>query len=246
MARSRVRTRERRLLVGGRGWHVQARPCTEGKGRLADGVGVHRTWAHFNYRGAARTRRKRACCASSREKARGGAFACAHTRTPAGRRRPRLERRNAAVYREIGTFEWHSSLSLDIGRLQLAQSGAHMPQARVLRLLPRESSRRRVRVCAHANAGCLLEAAAGTSEQGRAPRERAISMAQWASMGHAPTPISGGAARARRKRACCASSRERVRGCAYACAHTRTPADRRSPWLARRSAAAYRKKGPSK
>ena len=32
--RSRLRTRERRLLVGGRGLHVKARPCTEGKDRL--------------------------------------------------------------------------------------------------------------------------------------------------------------------------------------------------------------------
>ena len=60
----------------------------------------------------------------------------------------------------------------------------------------------------HANTGCSLEAAAGTSDHGRAPRESAVSMAQWASMWHEPTPTS--AARVRRKRACCVTSRERV------------------------------------
>ena len=55
---------------GGRGWHVGARPCTEGDGRSAGGaVGFHRAWADSNQRGAARARRKRTCCASSRERA---------------------------------------------------------------------------------------------------------------------------------------------------------------------------------
>ena len=133
-----------------------------------------------------------------------------------------------------------------MGPLQPPRRSAHTPQTRVLRLLPRESARWRIRVCAHANAGCLLEAAAGTSEQGRAPRERAVSMAQWASMGHGLTLVSGGAARARRKRACCASSRERVRGSAFACAHTRTLAGRRRPRLARRSMSVHRGRGPSR
>ena len=53
-----------------------------------------------------------------------------------------------------------------------------MPLARVLCLLPRERARWRIRVRAHANTDCLLEAAAGTSEHGRAPRERAVSLAQ--------------------------------------------------------------------
>ena len=39
MARSRVRTRERRLHVQVCGWHVGARPCTEGEGRLDGTVG---------------------------------------------------------------------------------------------------------------------------------------------------------------------------------------------------------------
>ena len=101
--RSRVCTLERRLLVGGRSWHVGARPCTEGKGRFAAALGVHRPWADSNQLGVTRTCRKRVCCASSRERARGGAFACAHTRTPAARRRPQLARRSTTVHRGKGS-----------------------------------------------------------------------------------------------------------------------------------------------
>ena len=84
----------------------------------------------------------------------------------------------------------------------------------------REHADWRVRVCAHANDGCALEAVDGTSEQDRAPRKRAVSLAQCASMGHGPTPTSA-AERARRKRACCASSRGRARRVAYSCVRTR-------------------------
>ena len=63
----------------------------------------------------------------------------------------------------------------------------------------------RTRVCAHANAGCSLEAVDGTSKQGRAPREMAVSLAQWASIEREPTPTSATERARRRKRACCAS-----------------------------------------
>ena len=62
--------------------------------------------------------------------------------------------------------------------------GARAPQARLRRLLPTESARWRIHKRAHANAGCLLEAVAGTSECGLAPRERAVSLVLWASNGH--------------------------------------------------------------
>ena len=39
--RSRVRTCASRLLIGGRGWHVGARPCTEGESLLAGAVAFH-------------------------------------------------------------------------------------------------------------------------------------------------------------------------------------------------------------
>ena len=119
----------RKLLVGSRGRHVGARPCTEAERRLAGAVGFHRAGTESNQHSAARTRRKRACCAFSRE---------------------------------------------------------------------RESARSGVIPCAHAQESCLLEAAAGTSERGRAPRERAASLVQRASIGQKPTPTS--AARTRRKR----------------------------------------------
>ena len=110
VARSRVRTGERRVPVGGHGWHVGARPCSEGEGRLGGAVGFHRVWTDINQRGAARALRKRAWCASSRERACVGAFACAHTRTPAARWRPRLARRSTAVHRGRGSTRWRSGL----------------------------------------------------------------------------------------------------------------------------------------
>ena len=59
MARSRAHTCARKLLVGDRGWHVGARPHTDGEGRLAGVVGSRGAWADYNQRGAARARRKR-------------------------------------------------------------------------------------------------------------------------------------------------------------------------------------------
>ena len=120
--------------------------------------------------------------APTRERARGGAFACAHTRTSAACWRPQLARRSTAVHRGIGPSRWRGGLLSIMSQLQPARCSARAPQARVLCLLPRESACWRVRVCAHANAGCSLEAAAGTSEHGRASRERAVLMAQWASI----------------------------------------------------------------
>ena len=93
----------RKLLVGSRGCHIGARPCTEEEGRLAGTVGFHRACIDSNQRGAARARRKCACYASSQERARGGAFACVRTRTPAACRwRPRMTRRSTAVLRGRG------------------------------------------------------------------------------------------------------------------------------------------------
>ena len=56
----RVRTRERRLLIGGSSWHVGVRSCTEGEGRLAAVVDFHQNKTDSNQRGAARAHRKRA------------------------------------------------------------------------------------------------------------------------------------------------------------------------------------------
>ena len=53
----------RKLLVGGCCRYVGARPCTDGEGRLTGTVGFHRECIDSNQRGAARTRRRRACCA---------------------------------------------------------------------------------------------------------------------------------------------------------------------------------------
>ena len=60
-----LRTCAKKLLVGSRGWHIGAQPCTEEEGRLAGTVGFHRACIDSNQRGAARARRKRAWCAFS-------------------------------------------------------------------------------------------------------------------------------------------------------------------------------------
>ena len=70
----------------------------------------------------------------------------------------------------------------------------------MLRHLSRESTRWRVRVCARANAGCSLQAAAGTLEHGDGPREGGVSLAQWVLKRRGPTSISA----AQRARAACA------------------------------------------
>ena len=107
-----LRTCARKLLVGSRGWHIGARPCTEEEGRLAGTVGFHRAWIDSNQRGAARARHKCACYAFSQERARGGAFACVRTRMPAARCwRPRLARQSTAVLRGRGPSHWRSGLS---------------------------------------------------------------------------------------------------------------------------------------
>ena len=154
-------------------------------------------------------------------KAGGGAFACAHTQTLAACWRPRLLRQSTAADRGRGPSRWRSRLSSDVGRLQPARRSAHAPQARVLRHLSRESLRWCVRVCAHANAGCLSEAAAGASEHSRAPSERAVSLAQRIFQRREQTPTSV-AQRARRNHVRCVTSlsrestRWRVRVCAHA------------------------------
>ena len=135
-----------------------------------------------------------------RQSARGGVI-FAHMRKKATCWKLRLAHRSAAVHRGRGPSRWHSGLPQSMDRLQPARHGGRTAQVRVLRLLPRESARWRVRVCAHANAGCsLLEAAAGTSEHGRAPRERAVSLARWAFIGQGPTPTTRRGARTQQAR----------------------------------------------
>ena len=110
-----LRTCVRKLLVGSHGWHVGARPCTEGKRCLAGAVGFHLAGADCSQRGAARKRRKRECYASSRERARDGAWPCSE-----------------GEGRLTGAVGFHRAGS------DSNQRGAHAPQARVLRLLQRE------------------------------------------------------------------------------------------------------------
>ena len=150
---------EQEAEAGGRGWHVRARPCTEG---------------------------------CTREKA-------------------------------VSLAQWAS-----IGQGPTPTSAArraHAASARAAAPPKRESERGIAFSCSHAQNSCLLEAAAGTLERGRAPRERDVSLAQWASIGHTPAPTNA-ARQARTESARTAPPRERERrggkgGDAFSCAHAR-------------------------
>ena len=105
----------------------------------------------------------------------------------------------------------------------------------------------RDRVCAHAQAGCLLEAALGTFEHGFSPKKRALSLVQCTFKGHEPATTSA----ARRARAASAGSvpppgGESQRSGAIACAHTRKPTAHWRPRLACPSTALYRRKEASR
>ena len=209
MAQSRVRTRACELC----GRRVASLACPEKERPLAGAVPFYRARTAYNQRGAACAGRKRACCASSRERASAVAQSRLRTRASGLCGRPQLARRSMTLHQRREASRWCSGLPKDINRLQHARSGARAPQARVsARATPpshRERARWRDRVCAHAQTGCSSEAAAGTSEHGLAPEGRALA-------GAVPFPRAWtgyhkrGTARTRMKRACCACFRERA------------------------------------
>ena len=132
---------------GARGSHVGARPCTEGDGHPAGAVGFHRVWADANQHSGTRARRKRACCASSRERESAHGWRRSDLRTHASQLlvwSSRLARRSTAAHRARRPSRWRSRLPKGMGRLQPARRGARASQARVLRFLPRERERARL------------------------------------------------------------------------------------------------------
>ena len=200
---------------GARGWHVGARPCTEGDGRPAGAVGFHRVWTDSNQRGGARARRKRACCASSRERAsaRGGAVRLAHARKSAAR-----------VEHAAGTSE-HGRAPRESGRPAGAvgfhrvwadsnqRGGARARRKRACCASSRERASARggaVLTCARTQVSCSCGArgwhvGARPCTEGDGRPAGAVGFHRvWADSNQR------GGARARRKRACCASSRERA------------------------------------
>ena len=128
-----VRTREQPLLVGGRCWQVRVQPCTEKEGRLARAVGFYRARADSNRHGAACTRRKRACCATSRDRA------CREQRMVVGGRGRHVGAWvcTAGEGRLVGVLCFHRGTD----RVQQVRRGARAPQTLVLRHLERESAR---------------------------------------------------------------------------------------------------------
>ena len=95
-----------------------------------------------------------------------------------------------------------------MGRPQAARKRARAQQARVLRLLSRDSERRRVARRETRDAGMALETAACTSHHGSAPKERGPSAAQCHHIAHEPTTTSAARRARSSKLECCASSSE--------------------------------------
>ena len=73
---------------------------------------------------------------------------------------------------------WCSGLPKDMGRLQPARRGARAASARDAPP-PERCKRSGAIACAHTRKWAVLEAAAGTSEHGVAPKERGHSLVQW-------------------------------------------------------------------
>ena len=125
-----------------------------------------------------------------RESERSGAIACAHTRkravweTAAGSSQHGLAPKGGGLSLVQWPFIGHEPTTTSAARRARSASARAAPP------LHRERARWRDRVCAHAQAGCSSEAAAGTSEHGLAPKERALSLVQCPSLGHAPTTTS--------------------------------------------------------
>ena len=127
-----------------------------------------------------------------KERARSGAFSCAHTQVSclleaaAGMSEHGRALSGVAVQLAQWAFiRYKPTPTIAARRAHAASARAALPQER--------ESARAVALffsCAHAQVSCLLEAAAGMSEHSRAPRGVAVQLAQWASMGHGSSPTS--------------------------------------------------------
>ena len=187
-----LRTCASKLLVGGRGWHIRTRPCTEEEGRSAGAEGFRRDGP------TPTSAARRANAASARaapppegERAVARSRVCTRElRLLVGGRGWHVGTRPCTEGEAVLLAQWAS-----IGHGPTPTSAArraHVASARAAVPLERES----VHAVAlffplvHAQVSCSLESAAGMSEHGRAPRERAVPLPQWASIGHGPTPTS--------------------------------------------------------
>ena len=167
---------------------------------------------------------------------------CTHAgRLPVGDRGWYVGTRPCTEERGLSLVQWpskgHGSTTTSATRRARAASARDAPP-------PERCKRSGAIACAHTRKWAVLEAAAGTSEHGVAPKERGHSLVQWPFIGCKPITTSA----ARRTRAASAHSapppereRERARSGAIACAHTRKPAACWRSWLARQSTVLYRR-----
>ena len=185
-----------------------------------------------------RARGKRACCASSPQRARAvAALLCTCA--------SRLLIGSHASTSEHGLAPKERGLSLvqrpSIGHEPTTTSAARRARAASTRVVPppeREQVQWRNRVCAHAHAGCVggrgRRIAPLSCTEGERPHAGAVSFHRTWIEYNQP-----GAACAGRKRTCCASSRERASAAARSRVCTRASLLCERPQLARRSAALH-------
>ena len=210
--------RKSRLCVGGRSWQVAPSSCTEGDRPVAGAVPFHRIHADYNQRGTARVSRKLLCCASSPEIASAVARSCVR-RAKAGCvfEASAATSQHGLVPKERGL--WPVQCFFQRVRTDANQRGtARASQARVLRLLPRESERSGALACAPRKSwlcvgGHYWQVAPRSCTEGESPLAGTVPFHRVRANYH-----KRGAARARRKLAFCASSPETASAVVCSCA----------------------------
>ena len=225
-----------------RSWHVGARPCTEEGRPLARAVPFHGAWSDHSQSGAARARGKRACCASSQERG----SAVAHKRATRASRLTKWAPQLSTWEHGLATNRGAPSLVQcpSIGHGATTAGAAQRARAASARAAPppqREAAQWRTsalhaQACSRSGRRSWHVGARPSTEEGR-PLACAVPFHRaWSDRSQRS------AARARGKRARCASSPER----ASAVAHKRaTRASRLTKWtpqLARGSTALHRRR----
>ena len=200
--------------AGGRTCHIAPRPCTEWKRPFASVLPFSSAWTDNTHCSAARARRKRACCASSRETASavlartrvshakaGCVLEAAADRSQHGLAPNRSYLAGAVAF--FGAQTDHNHRSAERARVASARAAPHPERQPAQWWCARAFVTRKTTVS--------WRPAADTSQHRLATNGRPLAGAvafrgAWTDHNHR------GTARARYKRACCASSRETASG----------------------------------
>ena len=162
------------LRIGGRSWHVAPRPGADGGGAPVSAVSFRVARTDRNQRATAHACIRLACCASSRETA----SAEARSRLPRESWLRKVEAtagtsHHGLVPKEGGFPTAHCPFVVYRSIATSATRRARAARSRAAPPAERQPAQRRARAC-NANAGCGLEAAAGTSHHGVATEEECL------------------------------------------------------------------------